>query len=72
MLGGDTNQGTEISIHVVIFGSVKKYIKRKGAKIGDKICTTGPFGYTAAALDIMLKKKKTTESFSRKSKNLFF
>jgi thiamine-monophosphate kinase len=72
LLGGDTNQGTEISIHVVIFGSVKKYIKRKGAKIGDKICTTGPFGYTAAALDIMLKKKKTTESFSRKSKNLFF
>ena len=32
LLGGDTNQGTEISIHIVLFGSVKKYTKRKGAK----------------------------------------
>jgi len=72
LLGGDTNQGTEISIHVVLFGSAKNYMKRKGARIGDIICTTGPFGYTAAALDIILKKKKTTKSFSTKSKNLFF
>ena len=58
LLGGDTNQGTEISIHVVLFGNVKKYTKRQGAKTGDIICTTGAFGYTAAALDIILKKKK--------------
>ena len=72
LLGGDTNQGTEISIHVVLFGNVKKYTKRKGAKIGDIICTTGPFGYTAAALDIILKKRKSSKTFSTKSKNLFF
>jgi len=72
LLGGDTNQGTEISIHVVLFGNVKKYTKRKSAKIGDIICTTGPFGYTAAALDIILKKKKSSKTFSTKSKNLFF
>ena len=72
LLGGDTNQGTEISIHVVLFGNVKKYTKRKGAKIGDIICTTGPFGYTAAALDIILKKRKSSNTFSTKSKNLFF
>ena len=72
LLGGDTNQGTEISIHVVLFGNVQKYTKRKGARIGDIICTTGAFGYTAAALDIMLKKKKSSKAFSTKSKNLFF
>jgi len=72
LLGGDTNQGTEISIHVVIFGSVKNYIKRKGARIGDVICTTGAFGYTSAALEIILQKKKTTKAFLIKSKNLFF
>ena len=72
LLGGDTNQGTEISIHVVLFGNVQKYTKRKGARIGDVICTTGAFGYTAAALDIMLKKKKSGKAFSTKSKNLFF
>jgi len=72
LLGGDTNQGSEISIHVVLFGNLKKYTKRKGARIGDIICTTGPFGYTAAALDIILKKRKSSKAFSTKSKNLFF
>ena len=53
LLGGDTNQGSEISIHVVLFGNLKKYTKRKGARIGDIICTTGAFGYTAAALSLI-------------------
>ena len=72
LLGGDTNQGKEISIHVVLFGNLKKYIKRKNAKPGDLIFTTGAFGYTSAALNIILKKKKASKAFSRKSKNLFF
>jgi len=72
LLGGDTNQGDEISIHAVLFGSVKKFIKRNGAKVGDIICTTGPFGYTSSALEIIMNKKKSTKVFSIKSKNLFF
>jgi len=72
LLGGDTNQGKEISIHVVLFGSLKKYAKRKNARIGDLICTTGAFGYTSAALDIILKNKKSSKIFSKKSKELFF
>ena len=72
LLGGDTNQGNEISIHVVLFGSVKKFIKRNGAKVGDIICTTGPFGYTLSALEIIMNKRKSTKFFSIKSKNLFF
>ena len=72
LLGGDTNQGNEISIHVVLFGSVKNFIKRNGAKVDDVICTTGPFGYTSSALEIIMKKRKSTRFFSTKSKNLFF
>jgi len=72
LLGGDTNEGKEISIHVVLFGNLKKYTKRKDAKIGDLICTTGAFGYTSAALNIILKKKKAPKIFSKKSKDLFF
>ena len=72
LLGGDTNQGTEISIHIVLFGTVKNFIRRKDAKIGDIICTTGPFGYTSSALEIILKKRKSEKIFSKKSKNLFF
>ena len=71
-LGGDTNQGSEISIHVVVFGNVKKIIKRNGAKTGDVICTTGAFGYTAAALELLLKQKKSSKKFASKSKRLFF
>jgi len=72
LLGGDTNQGTEISIHIVLFGTAKNFIRRKDAKIGDIICTTGPFGYTSSALEIILKKRKSEKIFSKKSKNLFF
>ena len=72
LLGGDTNQGNEISIHIVLFGSVKNFIKRNGAKVEDIICTTGPFGYTTAALEIIMKRRKSVKSFSAKSKNLFF
>jgi len=72
LLGGDTNQGIEISIHVVLFGTAKNFIRRKGAKVGDIVCTTGPFGYTSSALEIIFEKRKSTKKFSRKSKNLFF
>ena len=72
LLGGDTNQGTEISIHVVLFGNVKNHVKRNTCKIGDVICTTGPFGYTGAALNIILKNKKASKEFSKKAKKMFF
>ena len=72
LLGGDTNQGNEISIHIVLFGNVKNFIKRNNAKVKDIICTTGPFGYTAAALEIIMNRRKSVRVFSTKSKNLFF
>ena len=72
LLGGDTNEGKEIIIHSVLFGSPDKIIPRNGAKIGDVIITTGAFGYQAAALDIMNKKRITTKKFLSKSKKLFF
>jgi thiamine-monophosphate kinase len=72
LLGGDTNQGNEISIHIVLFGNVKNFIKRDNAKVDDIICTTGPFGYTAAALEIIMNRRKSVRVFSTKSKNLFF
>ena len=72
LLGGDTNRGTEISIHVVLFGKAKKIVKRNSSKIGDVVCTTGPFGYTSAALNIMLKNKKSSKEFTKKAKKMFF
>jgi thiamine-monophosphate kinase len=66
-LGGDTNQGKEIVFHVCLFGEAKKIVNRKGAKTGDFIFVTGPFGYTGAGLDILQKKSKRNDSFSKKA-----
>lgn len=71
-LGGDTNEGKEIVIHVVLFGKGDKIVTRNGAKNGDIIITTGPFGYTSSALQILLKKKKATKQFLKLAKTKFF
>ncbi|MFB5607771.1 MAG: thiamine-phosphate kinase, partial [Candidatus Nitrosomaritimum yanchengensis] len=65
ILGGDTNQGKEFVFNVCLFGFAKKIIKRKGAKPGDLIFATGPFGLTGAGLQILLKKIKTNDSFAK-------
>lgn len=67
ILGGDTNEGKEIVINVSIFGTTDKIVRRKGAKIGDVIFVTGPFGYTAAGLKILLGKKKVKGHFVKKA-----
>ena len=72
LLGGDTNEGKEIVIHVVLFGKAGKIVPRSGARNGDIIITTGPFGYTSSALQILLKKKKSTRKFSNIAKTKFF
>ena len=72
LLGGDTNEGKEIVIHVVLFGKADKIVPRNNAKTGDVIITTGPFGYTSSALQILLKKKKATKQFSKIAKSKFF
>jgi len=72
LLGGDTNEGKEIVIHVVLFGKAGKIVPRNGARNGDIIITTGPFGYTSSALQILLKKKKSTKKFSNIAKTKFF
>ena len=69
ILGGDTNAGKEIVLNVCIFGHSDKIVHRKGARNGDLIFVTGAFGYTAAGLNILLKKKKAKGSFLKKSIN---
>ena len=67
ILGGDTNEGLEIVFHACIFGKSDKIITRKGAKSGDSVFVTGPFGYTAAGLKILLENKKGNSRFVKKA-----
>jgi thiamine-monophosphate kinase len=72
IIGGDTNEGKEIVIEVSMFGIAQKITSRKGAKIGDVIITSGPFGYTSSGLKIILNHCKADSRFSKKSKKQVF
>jgi len=67
ILGGDTNEGKEIVFTISLFGTTDKIVKRSGAKIGDIIFVTGPFGYTTSGLEILLRKKKGKKAFVKKA-----
>ena len=72
MLGGDTNEGKELSLNVCLIGSSEKYVKRGGAEKNDIIFVTGLFGYTSAGLKILLKKKKAEKQFKLKATNAVY
>lgn len=67
IIGGDTNEGRELVIQVFLIGTSNKIIQRKGAKLNDVIITSGPFGYTAGGLKVLLEKKKSGRSFTKKA-----
>ena len=72
ILGGDTNEGKELVISFSLFGFSKKIVKRNGAKTNDLIICSGPFGYSAAGLSILLKNKKCSKTFGVKAKRAVF
>jgi len=72
ILGGDTNEGKELVINFSLFGISEKIVNRKGAKANHVIITSGPFGYSAAGLSILLKNKKSSRKFGSKAKNAVF
>jgi thiamine-monophosphate kinase len=57
VIGGDTNEASDIIISGVALGVAwnDRIIKREGAKPGDILATTGPFGLTAAAFKVLLE-----------------
>jgi len=66
ILGGDTNSGREIVFNVCLFGNSRSIVPRRGSKNKDLIFATGPFGYTAAGLCMLLHKKKGKRGFAAK------
>lgn len=57
MVGGDTNEASDIIIDCVAFGKTERrnLISRSGAKPGDIVATTGDFGNTACGFKILLE-----------------
>ena len=72
ILGGDTNEGKEIVFHVCIFGETEKIIARKGAKTGDVVFVTGPFGLTGIGLQVLLQNKRGRKEFVKRCQEAVF
>lgn len=72
IIGGDVNQGKEIVIDVSMFGVGDRLVRRGGAKKGDIIVTSGPFGYSSSGLKIILRKLKADPKFVKKCKKSVF
>jgi thiamine-monophosphate kinase len=71
ILGGDTNESKELIIDCNMMGITtlpdSKIPRRKGAKIGDLIVTSGKFGYTSSGLKILLSHLSAEKNFETKS-----
>jgi len=67
IIGGDTNEGKELVIDCCMIGLADHIVKRSGAKNGDLIVTSGPFGYSASGLKILIKNAKAGKKFRNKA-----
>jgi thiamine-monophosphate kinase len=56
IIGGDTGEASDLVISVSLFGIAQKsaIMLRSGAKVGDVVAVTGPFGKSAAGLRLLL------------------
>jgi thiamine-monophosphate kinase len=68
LIGGDTNEAGDLVITVAALGFCGKgrLLLRGGAKPGDLLAVTGPFGRTAAGLKILLENLKAPGNLREK------
>jgi thiamine-monophosphate kinase len=67
IIGGDTNEGKELVIDCCMIGLSDNIVRRSGARNGDVIVTSGPFGYSATGLKILVKNAKAGKKFRNKT-----
>ena len=63
IVGGDTNEADQLVIDCTMVGFAKKVVERRGARPGDALVVTGPFGYPPAGLKIMIDDARAERRF---------
>lgn len=64
LIGGDISSADRIMLSLTAVGTGEKVLKRKGARVGDRIYVTGTLGDSACGL-AMLKKLRRTIDFAK-------
>lgn len=63
IVGGDTNEADQLVIDCTMVGFAKRVVGRRGARPGDALVVTGPFGYPPAGLKIMIDGARAERKF---------
>ena len=66
LIGGDIVKSERLSLSLTILGETKRYILRKGAKVGDIIYLSGEIGFSKAGLFEFLNKGKVENKEAEK------
>jgi len=67
LVGGDTNEAKELVIDCAMIGFAKRLVGRSGARPGDVLVATGPFGYPPAGLRILEGSATASAEFGKKA-----
>ncbi len=67
LVGGDTSEAGDLIIDCSMTGFAKKIVGRGGARPGEYVVTSGPFGQTSAGLKILMDGAKAEPSFRKEA-----
>jgi thiamine-monophosphate kinase len=67
LVGGDTNEADDLVVDSVLAGFSGRIVPRNGAKPGDLVIVTGPFGTTSAGLKIILEGAASERGFRERA-----